>query len=113
MSRRCRSAGRVGRLAETIFRSMSSDMRRMRRCARLNAVPPPNTSRNGAVSTATIAAECLDDIPVFFDQGRTRQAEVLLDFEQILKRWVIAQGPAPDCRHGAAGRNAPSPARPD
>jgi hypothetical protein len=36
---------------------MSSDMRRIRRCARLRAVPPPNTSRSGTVSAAAIAAK--------------------------------------------------------
>ena len=38
---------------------MSSDMRRTSRCARLSAVPPPNTSRNGAVFSAAIAASAL------------------------------------------------------
>jgi hypothetical protein len=34
-------------------------MRRMSRCARLKAVPPPNTSRNGAVPAAPIVAIAL------------------------------------------------------
>src|SRR4029453_14100887 len=39
-----------------IFMWMSPHMRWIRRCARLRAVPPPNTSRSGAVSAAAIAA---------------------------------------------------------
>jgi hypothetical protein len=38
---------------------------------------------------------------------------MLLDFQQVLKRWFIAQAPAPDCHHGAGAKNVPSPARPD
>jgi hypothetical protein len=36
-----------------------SDIRRIKPCARLNAVPPPNTKRNGAISTAVMAANAL------------------------------------------------------
>jgi hypothetical protein len=54
-----RNAGRVGPSSPTIFKSMSSDMRRIRRCARLRAVPPPNTSWKGTVSAVVIAAKAL------------------------------------------------------
>src|SRR5262249_26982874 len=58
-SRRRRSAPLPGGLPATILRSMSSDMRRIRRWARLSAVPPPNTSCSGPASIAAIAASAL------------------------------------------------------
>jgi hypothetical protein len=49
-----------------------------------------------------------DDIPILFDKDRTWQIEMLLNFEQILKRWFIGQAPAPDCRHGVGAKIFPS-----
>ena len=103
-SRKSRSAGRVNCPSDTIFMSISSDMRRMRRCARLKAVPPPNTTRQGAVSTVLIAASALTTYQSFSTSAGPGNAKCL-DFEQVLKGWVIAQGQVPDCHHGAGARN--------
>jgi hypothetical protein len=56
LSRNLRSSLRECGASDTIFRSMSSDIRRITRCARLKAVPPLNTRVNGFVSAVLIAA---------------------------------------------------------
>jgi hypothetical protein len=47
MSHNLRSSAFERGLSDTIFRSMSSDMQRVRRWDRHRAVPPLNTRRNG------------------------------------------------------------------
>ena len=47
MSHNLRSSAFERGLSDTIFRAMSSDMRRIRRWERHRAVPPLNTRRNG------------------------------------------------------------------
>jgi hypothetical protein len=44
---------------------MSSDIRWIRRCARLDAVPPPNTRRSGTGVDCDDRCQCLDYVQVF------------------------------------------------
>jgi hypothetical protein len=53
--------------------------------------------------------ERLDDVPILFDQPRTREAEVLLNLKQLLNGWLIVQGPAPNVRSAGDARSGPSP----
>src|SRR5580700_749965 len=70
-------------LSTTIRRSMSSDMRRIKRCARLSAEPPPNTSRTwqSAQLNGGDRRKRLDDVEILFDPRRARQPEIRLDLE--------------------------------
>lgn len=56
VARNLRNSARERGDSDTIFKSMSSDIRRINRCARLKAVPPLNTSRKGFTFAAFIAA---------------------------------------------------------
>ena len=80
----CPLPGRL--LSTTIRRSMSSDMRRIKRCARLSAEPPPNTSRTwqSAQLNSGDRRKRLDDVKILFDPRRARQPEIRLDLKQLL-----------------------------
>jgi hypothetical protein len=65
---------------------MSSDMRRIKRCARLSAVLPANTSRTwqSVQLDGGDPRKRLDDVEIFSDQRRARQPEIRLGHKQLL-----------------------------
>jgi hypothetical protein len=46
-------------------------------------------------------------MPILLDERGARQAEVLLDFEELLERWLIVQGQAPSRRSEGGGGSVP------
>jgi hypothetical protein len=85
LSRNWRNSARDLGSSDTIFKSMSSDILRMRRWARLKAVPPLDTRRNGFTSAALMAASALTTYQSFSTRTGTWQIEMLLNFAQTLE----------------------------